>query len=174
MTKSYIPTAGEVTESVRSRVVSWTDPEIGLSAAKSMSGLDYLRQVVDGRMAPPPITSTIGFAFAAVEEGRVEFVLEPAEYHYNPLGSVHGSVYAALLDSACGCAVHTMLPPGVGYTSIDLTVKFLRGMNSATGQVQCVGTVRNIGRRTALAEASITDHQGRLYATAVSSCMLLP
>ncbi len=161
------------TQTERTRTFSWSDPAQHASLVGTRTGLELLRAMAAGELPAPPVMHLIDMAGMEVEEGSVTVYLDPQEFHYNPLGSVHGSVYAALLDSACGCAVHTMLPPGVGYTSIDLTVKFLRGMRSDTGQVQCVGTVRNIGRRTALAEASITDQQGRLYATAVSSCMLL-
>ena len=100
------------------------------------------------------------------------FELDPGEHHYNPIGSVHGGVFATLLDSACGCAVHTMLPEGVGYTSLDLNVKFLAPLRVDTGTVSCVGTVTHLGGRTALAEARITDGTGRLLATATSSCLL--
>jgi uncharacterized protein (TIGR00369 family) len=108
-----------------------------------------------------------------VEEGRVVFGMEPAEFHYNPIGSVHGGVYATLLDSACGCAVHSALPAGARYTSLDLTVKFLRGLTVASGPVRCEGRLINMGRSTALAEARLTDAAGRLCAYATSSCMLL-
>jgi uncharacterized protein (TIGR00369 family) len=158
----------------RRRVVTWEDPDVGWSSAAGLSGLEYLSRIVDGTLPPPPIAQTLGFTVAAVADGQAEFTLVPGEYHYNPIGSVHGSVYAALLDSACGCAVHSKLPAGVGYTSLDLTVKFLRGMRRDTGLVRCVGTVRHLGRRSALAEAAITDEQGRLYATATSTCLLLP
>ena len=126
----------------------------------------------DGDLPAPPILSTVGFELDEVEEGRVVFALEPGEHHYNPIGSVHGGVYATVLDSATGCAVHSVLPAGVGYTSLDLNVKFLRGMTTGTGRVTCEGRVVQRGRRTALAEASLTDSQGRLLATATSTCLL--
>jgi uncharacterized protein (TIGR00369 family) len=160
-----------MTASERTRTVTWQDPHGLAERARTLSGLEFLRTAADG--VAPPIASTLGFEFAAVDEGRVEFTLQPAEYHYNPIGSVHGSVYAALLDSACGCAVHSMLPAGTGYTSLDLTIKFLRAIRVDTGVVRCVGTVRHLGRRTALAEASIVDAQDTLYATATSSCVIL-
>jgi uncharacterized protein (TIGR00369 family) len=100
------------------------------------------------------------------------FSLEPAEHHYNPIGSVHGGVFATLLDSAAGCAVHSTLPAGVGYTSVDLNVKFLRGMTTDTGRVTCEGRVVHGGRRMVLAEATLTDGSGRLLATATSSCLV--
>jgi uncharacterized protein (TIGR00369 family) len=106
-------------------------------------------------------------------EGRAAFRLTPREFHYNPLGSVHGGVFATMVDSACGCAVHTMLPAGVFYTSLDLSVKFLRPVTVDTGPITAVGTVVHLGRRTALAEARITDESGKVYVTATSSCLLI-
>jgi uncharacterized protein (TIGR00369 family) len=101
------------------------------------------------------------------------FTTRAAEYMYNPIGSVHGGVFATLLDSAAGCAVHSMIPAGGRYTSLDLSVKFLKSMTVASGEVRCVGTVTHFGKRTALAEARMTDEQDRLLATATSSCLIL-
>jgi uncharacterized protein (TIGR00369 family) len=98
----------------------------------------------------------------------------PGEEHYNPIGSVHGGIYATMLDSAAGCAVQSTLPQGMGYTSLDLTVKFLRPITADTGKVRAVGSVLSSGRRTALAEAQLLDSADRLLAHATSSCMLFP
>ncbi len=98
--------------------------------------------------------------------------LTPQEFHYNPLGSVHGGVIATLLDTAAGCAVHTTLPAGVGYTSLDLTTKFLRPVTVGSGRLRCEGTVLSRGRRTALAQAQLIDERGALVAHATSSCLL--
>ena len=122
---------------------------------------------------PPPILNTIDLESASFEDGKAQFSLVPKEFHYNPIGSVHGGVFATLLDSACGCAVHTKLPAGVFYTSLDLSVKFLRPVSIATGKITAVGSVVHIGRRTALAEARIVDADGRIYATATSSCLIM-
>ena len=94
------------------------------------------------------------------------------EFHYNPLGSVHGGMLATMLDTAAGCAVHSTLAVGEGYTSLDLTTKFLRPATLESGLLTCVGKVISRGRRTALAEAHLTDEAGRLIAHATSSCML--
>jgi uncharacterized protein (TIGR00369 family) len=134
--------------------------------------MDLLRAVQDGSLPAAPIATTLGFDLDVVEEGRVVFSLEPGEHHYNPIGSVHGGVYATLLDSATGCAVHSTLPAGFGYTSVDLNVKFLRAITRDTGRVLAEGTVTHRGRRLALAEATLTDAQGRLLATATSSCLV--
>ena len=156
----------------RERTTTWGDPTISAGRVGRETGLALLRAMRDGDLPAPPILSTVGFELDEVEEGRVVFALEPGEHHYNPIGSVHGGVYATVLDSATGCAVHSVLPAGVGYTSLDLNVKFLRGMTTGTGRVTCEGRVVQRGRRTALADASLTDSQGRLLATATSTCLL--
>jgi uncharacterized protein (TIGR00369 family) len=109
----------------------------------------------------------------SVAEGRVVFSFVPTELHDGPLGSVHGGGYAALLDSAAGCAVHSMLPAGARYTSLDLTVKFLRTLTHGTGRVTCEGSVIHMSGRTALAEARLVDGDGRLCAYASSSCLII-
>ncbi|MDX3098209.1 PaaI family thioesterase [Streptomyces sp. ME01-24h] len=158
----------------RSRTYEWGDPKVSAAAVGRTSGLEFLRDVVAGRLPAPPIASTLGFTLEEVEEGRAVFAMEPGEEHYNPIGSVHGGVYATLLDSAAGCAVQSVLPEGMGYTSLDLNLKFLRPVTVDTGKVRAVGTVLNHGRRTALAQAELFDAADRLLAHATSSCMLFP
>lgn len=109
-----------------------------------------------------------------MEPGRAVFSLTPGEEHYNPIGSVHGGIFATLLDSAAGCAVQSTLPQGMAYTSLDLTVKFLRRITVDTGTVRAIGTVVSKGRQTALAQAQLVDAKDRLLAHATSSCMLFP
>jgi uncharacterized protein (TIGR00369 family) len=115
---------------------------------------------------------TLGYSGMSVEDGRVVFTMPAREYHYNPLGTVHGGVLATLLDTATGCAVHSTLPAGFGYTSLDLTTKFLRPVTVASGTLRCEGTVINRGRTTALSEARLYDEADRLVAYATSSCMI--
>jgi uncharacterized protein (TIGR00369 family) len=158
----------------RSRTFSWEDPLPAAHAATEMAGLDYLRAILAGTLPPPPLMHTLDIRVESVESGVVVFALTPAEFHYNPIGSVHGGVYSTLLDSAAGCAVHSLLPAGTGYTSQDLSVRFLGGIRVGTGPVRCTGTVRHLGRRTALAEAALTTAAGKLLATATSSCLILP
>jgi uncharacterized protein (TIGR00369 family) len=161
------------TEPTRARTYSWGDPGLSATAARTAPGIDVLRALISGELPAAPIGATLGFTLDSVEPGRVEFSFDPAEHHYNPIGSVHGGVYATLLDSAAGCAVHSMLPAGVGYTSLDLTVKFLRAITVDTGRVRCVGTVAHLGGRTALAEARLVDPADRLLATAISSILVI-
>ncbi|MFH9298947.1 PaaI family thioesterase [Streptomyces sp. NPDC017520] len=158
----------------RTRTYSWDDPAIPAQAAAGMAGLDFLREVQAGRLAAAPVGRTLDFALDEVEHGRAVFSLVPGEEHYNPIGSMHGGVFATLLDSAAGCAVQSTLPPGMAYTSLDLTVKFLRPVTVDTGRVRAVGTVISGGRRTALAQAQLVDAADRLLAHATSSCLLFP
>ncbi|WP_263164378.1 PaaI family thioesterase [Streptomyces sp. SCSIO ZS0520] len=158
----------------RSRTYEWEDPSITAAVVGRVSGLEFLREIQAGRLPGPPVSATLDFTLAEVDEGRVTFTIMPGEEHYNPLGSVHGGVYATLLDSAAGCAVHSTLPPGMGYTSLDLTVKFLKRITADTGRVRAVGTVVSRGRQTALAEARLLDAEDRLLAHATSSCLLFP
>jgi uncharacterized protein (TIGR00369 family) len=157
----------------RSRVVEWDDPLETAAGARGRTGLQFLQALAAGELPAPPILHTVGFRLVSVDAGTVVFALDPAEYHYNPIGSVHGGVYATLLDSAAGCAVHSMLPAGVGYTSLDLSVKFLGAVRVGSGALTCTGTVTHLGKRTALAEARLQDASGRLLATATSSCLIV-
>jgi uncharacterized protein (TIGR00369 family) len=163
---------GQRLDGQRRRSYQWQDPAISAAAAPTMAGVDFLLAIADGTLPAAPIASTLGFTLAFAEPGRVVFEFTPAEFHYNPIGSVHGGVYATLCDSACGCAVQSMLPAGAGYTSQDLSIKFLRAITVSNGPLQCEGTVIHLGSRTALAQARLTDAQGKLYAHATSSCLI--
>ncbi|MGU3291539.1 PaaI family thioesterase [Williamsia sp. M5A3_1d] len=157
----------------RTRTITWDDPMATASAAAGRTGLQFMQAVACGDVPAPPIMNLTNARLISAESGRVVFTLEPAEYHYNPIGSVHGGIIATLLDSAAACAVHTLLDEGVGYTSLDLSVKYLRGIRADTGEITCTGTVVHAGRRTALAQAEIHDRDGRLLASATSSCIIL-
>ncbi|MFD0440661.1 PaaI family thioesterase [Streptomyces chartreusis] len=158
----------------RTRTYEWEDPALTADQIGRSSGLSLLRAILAQRLPAAPISAALSFALEEVDEGRVVFSFIPGEDHYNPIGSVHGGVYATLLDSAAGCAVHSTLPPGMGYTSIDLTVKFLRRITVETGKVRAIGTVVTSGRQTALAQAQLVDEADGLLAHATSSCMLFP
>ncbi len=157
----------------RVRTVTWQDPMIGAKAATTMNGLDYLLAIRRGELPKPPMMSLLNFELGEVEEGRVVFTLTPAEYHYNPIGSVHGGVVSTLCDSAMGCAVHSMLPAGVGYTTLELKVNFLRPLTRDTGEVICEGKTIHVGGRIATAESRITDASGAIYAHATTTCLIL-
>lgn len=156
-----------------SRTVTWERPGQGdFAAAAELDGLGQLRAIVDGLLAKPPIMDTVDVCGFEPERGRVVVQLRAQEFHYNPLGSMHGGVIAMLLDTAAGCAVHSTLEVGQGYTSLDLTTKFLRPVTVDSGLLTCEGTVIQRGRRTALAQATLADEQGRTVAHATSSCMI--
>ena len=141
--------------------------------ASELSGLEFLEAMARGELPPPPIMSTLGFGGFAVGPGWARFSMTPGEHHYNPIGSVHGGVAATLLDSALGCAVHTALEAGVGYTTVDLRVTFVRPLSSDTGPVRCEGRVIHVGSRIGTAEGRITDADGRLYAHGSATCLIL-
>ncbi len=157
----------------RKRIITWEDPTAAIQKGKTMSGIEYLRAMASGDLPSPPIANLIGMWMTEVSEGRVVFALEPAEYHYNPLGSVHGGIAATLLDSAMGCTVQSVLPAGTGYTTIELKTNYLRAMTSKTGTVYCEGKIIYVGGRIATAEARLTDAAGKLYAHGTTTCILL-
>jgi uncharacterized protein (TIGR00369 family) len=157
----------------RQRTFSWSDPAAIAEAGAGLSGAEFFAAIVAGSIPQPPLMRTLDMSGASFGEGTASFRLTPQEFHYNPLGTVHGGVFATLLDSACGCAVHTMLPLGVFYTSLDLSVKFLRPVTIDTGPITADGSVVHLGRRTALAEGRITDAAGKVYVTATSSCLIM-
>ncbi|MBS1677820.1 MAG: PaaI family thioesterase [Actinobacteria bacterium] len=138
-----------------------------------MAGVDYMAAVIAGELPPPPIAIVMSMAPVELAEGRVVFAGEPGEEHYNPIGVVHGGYAATILDSALGCAVHTTLPAGVGYTSLGLEIKYLRPISRDTGRVVCEGTVVHRGRRQATAEGRLTaEDTGKLLATGTSTLMI--
>lgn len=139
----------------------------------AMSGLEQMRALATGAFARRGIGVTLGFRIAEVEEGRVVFAGTPDEAVYNPIGTVHGGYAATLLDSACGCACHSRLPAGQGYTTLELKVAYHRPITAATGEVFAEGRVTHFGRRTAYAEATLKDAAGRLLASATSTLMVL-
>lgn len=138
------------------------------------TGLEQLRAMLDGTIPPPPIGSHIGLGMVSVEDGDVVMTAEPDESHYNPVGSVHGGFFATILDSVCGCAVHSTLPASTGYTSLELKVSFLRPITAETGTVTAHGWVTRRGRTAAFTEADLRDAAGRVLATASSTCLIFP
>jgi uncharacterized protein (TIGR00369 family) len=160
------------TEPARTRTFSWKDPAAYAALVGSRSGLEMLRAMTTGELPPPPALQTIGVDGFELAEGRVTVLLIPREFHYNPLGSVHGGVLSTLLDTAAGCTVHSVLPAGQGYTSLDLSVKFLRPVTTDSGTLRCTGAILSRTRRSALAEARLVDGSGQLVAHATSSCLI--
>lgn len=158
----------------RETVVRWQDPTPALAEMPTMTGLEYLRKIAARELPGAPIAAHFGMDLVAVDEGTVTFTCQPDESHYNPIGAVHGGLVCTLLDSALGCATSTTLPAGVGYTSIDLNVSYLRPVTSGSGPLTCVGRVTKPGRRVAFAEGEVTDNAGKVVATATSSLLVFP
>ena len=169
MTVEDVVTAGET----RQKTITWQDPLPTAKLGLTMSGLEYLGAMRDGRLPGPPIAAHFGFGLASVAEGDVVFVATPDESLYNPIGMVHGGVAATMLDSAVGCAVHSTLPAGVGYSSIELKVNYLRPIHASTGAIRAHGWVVKPGSRVAFAEGDIRDAEGRVLATASGTCLIM-
>ena len=167
-------TAPENWGTPRSRTVEWHDPMITAAGALERSGLATMEAIRDGELPPPPIARLMQLDIAALEEGRVEFTCELDESVYNPIGVVHGGLVCTLLDTVAGCAVHTTLPAGVGYTSIELKVNYLRAVHASSGPLTAVGRVVKPGRRVAFAEGEVLDAQGKTVATASRSLLVFP
>jgi uncharacterized protein (TIGR00369 family) len=157
----------------RTRTVTWEDPRPLAEAGRGVSGLEFLQRIVSGELSPPPFAALLDFDLVEVSEGRATFAVNPAEYHYNPIGVVHGGLAATLLDSAMGCAVHSMLPAGAGYTTLEIKVNFIRAMTAETGRVRCEAKIVHSGARTATAEGRIVDEAGKLYAHGTTTCLIL-
>ena len=149
-------------------------PAIPAEALRSRSGLDLMRAMFAGELPRAGIAELMDFAGGEAGEGWVVFEGHPALCHYNPIGTVHGGYAATLLDSAMGCAVHTALKAGTGYTTIDLNVTYLRAMTERTGKVFARGEVITCGRRVATARGTLTDAAGKLLATGTTSCLVFP
>lgn len=136
------------------------------------SGLEFLGGITAGDLPPAPIAELMGILPVSVESGRVVFQGTPTKAHYNPSGAVHGGYAATMLDSALGCAIHTTLPAGKGYTTLELKINYIRGMSDQTGPVRAEGKIVSVGGQVAVAEARITDANGKLYAFATTTCLI--
>jgi uncharacterized protein (TIGR00369 family) len=157
----------------RERTVAWEDPVASAARGAGLPGHDYLKAIAAGEIPPPPIAVLLGFELVEVEEGRAVFAVTPAEYHYNPIGVVHGGLAATLLDSAMGCAVHSTLPAGTSYTTLEVKVNFARAITRETGRVLCEGTVIHGGRTVATADGRvIAEDTGKLLAHGTTTCLL--
>jgi len=147
---------------------------IGAKRAMTMKGIDYLQAMIDGEIPPPPIIALMDMTLVSAEEGTVTFTCEPNESHYNPIGTVHGGFVCTVLDSVAGCAVQSTLAAGLGYTSLEIKVNYLRGVSAASGTLTAVGRVVKPGSRVAFAEGVVTDSEGRVVATATSTLLVFP
>jgi uncharacterized protein (TIGR00369 family) len=146
-----------------------------MEAMTSLSGLDYMRAIASGEIEQPPMARLLGFGVVEVEEGRAVFTADPGDQHYNPIGVVHGGLAATLLDSAMGVAVHTTLPTGWSYGTLDLSVRFVRPITRDTGRIRSEGVVVHRGSKTATTEGRVwAEDSGKLLAHGTGSALLLP
>ena len=144
-----------------------------MEAVTTGSGLDFMRAIASGEIDQPPIARLLGFGVVEVEEGRALFSVEPGEQHYNPIGSVHGGVAATLLDSAMGAAVHSTLPQGSGYATLEVKFNLVRAITADTGRVIAEGNVIHAGKTVATVEASLRSAaDGKLLAHGTSTCLI--
>ena len=154
--------------------VDWEDPKALAAAALESTGLKFLERIRDGDLPPAPIQRLLGFELAEVDEGRIVFRLTPGEQHFNPIGTVHGGIAGTLIDSATGAAVHSTLPQGMGYTTLETGFKLLAPIRAGDGPIRCEGRVVHRGSRVATADARVTrESDERLLATGTSTCLLI-
>jgi uncharacterized protein (TIGR00369 family) len=157
----------------RSLTISWDDPLGSAQAGLALSGIEYMHAVARGEIPRPPIAALLGLEIVEAEEGRALFAITPGEQHYNPIGVVHGGIAATLLDSAMGCAVHTTLPAGWGYGTLDLSTRFVRPVTRDSGRILCEGVVVHRGRSTATTEGRVwVEESGKLVAHGSGSALL--
>jgi uncharacterized protein (TIGR00369 family) len=158
--------------SARPRFAAGPEELLGPAELSGLSGLEFMTGMLEGRLPAPPIAALADMVLTHVGEGEVVFEAEPGFRHYNPLGTVHGGWFGILLDSAMACAVMTRLPRGQGYTTLEYKVNMIRPVTRETGRLTARGTALHAGRRTAVAEARLTDAAGRLCATGSTTCLV--
>ena len=156
----------------RSRTYQWQDPARSAAVVGKLSGLAFLEGMLAGKHPGPPIAASLDFTLAEVSEGFAVFTVEPKEFHYNPIGVVHGGLACTLLDSAMACAIHSTLPAGRAYTTLELKVNLTRAITLATGPLRCEGKIIHSGRQVATSEGRITGADGKLYAHGTTTCMI--
>jgi uncharacterized protein (TIGR00369 family) len=156
----------------RSRTVTWHDPGPGTARGLAMAGIDYLRAMIAGELPPPPIAALMQFELVEAGPGRVVFTCRPDGSVYNPNGGVHGGLVCTLLDSVAGLAVHSTLPAGKGYTSIEIKVNYLKAVRLDSGPLTATGTVIKAGSRVGFTEGVVTDASGAVVATATSTLLV--
>lgn len=136
------------------------------------TGLEMFAAIFAGELPRPPIGDTLDFVPIHIERGLAVFQGRPQKKHYNPLGTVHGGWFAALLDSAVGCAVHSTLPAGKGYTTLELKLNIVRALTDAVPLVRAEGKLVHAGRQVATAEGRLVGPDGKLYAHATTTCLI--
>jgi uncharacterized protein (TIGR00369 family) len=163
-----------VVDAMRERTYRWEAPQAAADFS-GLSGLELLRRVIEGKFTRAPMAATLDFDLVEVEQGRAVFEGVPAEHLYNPLGTVHGGFAATMLDSCMGCAVHSALAAGQGYTTLELKVNLVRPLFADSGRVRAEGKLIHLGGRTATAEGRLVGcDDGKLYAHGTTTCLVFP
>ena len=144
-----------------------------MTRRRAMGGLAFFKHMLEGQMPQAPMTKRLQMRLIDVEEGRVVFSAKPSRAHYNGMGVVHGGFAATLLDSAMGCAINSMAPPGVIYTTLELKINYTRPLTEEVGPIRCEAHVIHLGRRTATAEGRIVDAKGKLYGHGTTTCIVV-
>jgi uncharacterized protein (TIGR00369 family) len=137
------------------------------------SGLEVFQAIFDGELPTPPMGATLDFVPIRIERGLAVFQGRPGRAHYNPMGTVHGGWFATLLDSCVGCAIHSALPAGSAYATLELKLNLIRALTDKVALVRAEGRIIHLGRSTATAEGRLVDHAGTLYAHATTTCIIL-
>jgi uncharacterized protein (TIGR00369 family) len=158
----------------RVRTVQWDDPALTAQDLGKVSGIEFLRRIASGERPQPPIARLLGFRLVKVEKGFAMFEIEPAEFHYNPIGVVHGGVAGTLLDSALGCAVQSTLPAGMAYTTLEYKVNLVRAITAKTGKLRAEARVVHAGSRIGTAEGRLVDLDDKVYAHGTTTCLIVP
>jgi len=171
--RSAAPKGSKPDSSHRSRQFRWPDPARFEKPIRTLSGLEFMRAFLTGELPSPPFMELLGIRIVSVEPASVAFEFEPAEFMYSPLGNVHGGIVTVLLDTAMGCSFHTTLPAGVGYTTLELKINFVKSVTASSGTLRAEGHVVHSGSRVATTGARLVDRDGRMYAHASSTLMIL-
>src|SRR5512140_2635059 len=162
----------EQTPVERSRTVKWDDPRQAARQARRLSGAEFFEKMRRGEIPEPPFGKLLGIDLFDAGDGKFLMTLQPQECHYNPMGCVHGGILATLLDSVMSAAIHTALPAGKGYLTLEIKVNFLRPVFAATGEIFAEGSIVSCGNQIATAEGKITDAAGKLHATGTATCLI--
>jgi uncharacterized protein (TIGR00369 family) len=155
------------------RTYRWAGPAEIAAATQGRSGAELMQAMAEGKVPPPPVGSLIGVDNFVVEKGKASVAFEPAEFHYNAMGTVHGGVIATVIDIVLGSAVHSTLKAGQGFTTLTLELKYHRAATTKSGRLTATAEVVTRGREIVTAEAKLVDKNGRLFANATSTLMIL-
>jgi uncharacterized protein (TIGR00369 family) len=158
---------------LRTRTVTWDDPKPARLQARRMAGTEFFDAMRRGQLPEPPFGRLLGMDLFDCGEGRFTMTLQPQECHYNPMGCVHGGILATLLDSVMAAAVHTALPAGKGYLTLQINVNFIKPVFERTGEILAEGKLISCGRQVATAEGRIIARDGNVYATATTTCLIM-